>query len=147
MVQANEGLSTNQISKIRIPSSTNQYNIYLYTYTYSIYIYIQYILWASLCIYTYMECQLLTGFPHRCLNYTSGGCFLHGFLSSPLPGGGRSLLGDTMITEVDVCDGAGLVGLVVGWRIGGRLKDLGGSYRYRIGTYCLILILRIFKGI
>lgn len=116
MVKANEGLSTNQISEERIPSSTNQYNIYIYTHVF-LYLYIYNIYYEPHCvyIYIYMECHLLTGFPHRC-HYTSG-CFLHGFLSSPLPGGGRSLLGDTMITEVDVCDGAGLVGLV-GSRIG-----------------------------
>lgn len=53
MVQANEGLSTNQISKIRIPSSTNQYNIYLYTYIHTVYIYTIYTMSLTVYIYIY----------------------------------------------------------------------------------------------
>ena len=135
MVQANEGLSTNQISKIRIPSSTNQYNIYLYTYIHTVYIYTIYTMSLTVYIYIY-GMSTPHGFPPPLLKlhfrWLFPACF---FFPSPLPGGWRSLLGDTMITEVDVCDGAGLVGWW--WVEGsdGRLKDLGGSYGYRIGTY------------
>lgn len=53
MVKANEGLSTNQISEERIPSSTNQYNIYIYTHVF-LYLYIYNIYYEPHCVYIYI---------------------------------------------------------------------------------------------
>lgn len=106
--------------------------IFIYIYTYSIYIYNIY--YEPHCVYIHIwNVNSSRVSPTVAITLPVVSCMF--FFSSPLPGGGRSLLGDTMITEVDVCDGAGLVGWWWVQGSDGRLKDLGGSYGYRIGTY------------